>query len=201
MEFTTEAIRSRVFLCWEVFDSWLNLLNGFSLDLMQHFISVLGHEEGSPSTTPATRVSAVSHFTFHVTCYTGCCSNSVSTVSCVTFHVTCYTGRCSVPCHLPRHLLTRVAAVSRVTFHITCYMGQHSVLCHLPRHLLQTLAQCPVSLCTSPVTSVSTVFLVTFHVTCYMGQRSVPEKGHVVFRHWAVPLALWVFGGGRHEVQ
>ena len=198
MEFTTEAIRSRVFLCWEVFDSWLNLLNGFSLDLMQHFISVLGHEEGSPSTTPATRVSAVSHFTFHVTCYTGCHSNSVSTVSCVTFHVTCYTGRCSVPCHLPRHLLhgsaqcpvspstspvKRVAAVSRVTFHITCYTGQHSVPCHLPRHLLQTLAQYPVSLCTSPVTSVSTVFLVTFHVTCYMGQRSVPEKGPVVFRH------------------
>ena len=137
MEFTTEAIRSRVFLCWEVFDSWVNLLNSFSLDLMQHFLSVLGHEERSPSTTPVTRVSAV---------------------SLVTFHDTCYTGQCSVPCHLPWHLLhgsaqcpvspstspvTRVSAVSRVTSHDTCYTGQRSVPCHLPRHLLHGSVQCP----------------------------------------------------------
>ena len=77
-----------MFLCWEVFDSWVNLLNSFSLDLMQHFLSVLGHEERSPSTTPVTRVSAVSR---------------------VTFHITCYTGQRSVPCHLPRHLLHRSA--------------------------------------------------------------------------------------------
>ena len=163
-----EAIRCRVFLCWEVFDSWLNLLKFQPWpNAALHFSSVLGHEERSPSTTPATRVSAVSHFTFHVTCYTGCRSNSISTVSCVTLHVTCYTGRLSVLFHLPQHLLTRVSAVPCVTFHITCYTGRHSVPCHLPRHLLQTLAQCPVSLCTSPVTRVATVSHVTFHVTCY----------------------------------
>lgn len=151
-----------------------NLLNGFSLDLMQHFISVLGHEEGSPSTTPATRVSAVSHFTFHVTCYTGCCSNSVSTVSCVTFHVTCYTGRCSVPCHLPRHLLHGSAQcpVSPSTSPVNT--GCRSVPCHLPHHLLHGSAQCPVSPSTSPVTNISTVSCVTLHVTCYKRQHSVP---------------------------
>lgn len=49
VEVTSEDIRSRVFLCQEVFDYQLSLLNSFSLDLMQNFLSTLGHIESSPS--------------------------------------------------------------------------------------------------------------------------------------------------------